>query len=284
MQMLLSSCVFMMMLCIGLDFCWPQWLRLLRAPRPIVVGLIAQNVGVPVMAYGVAWCFRASPEVALALILIVASPGGPVANAIVHHVGARTDLSVSLTAINGVLCLLTAPLIADLGFVLVTGLDSGLKLPLAATLTHLATIIALPIALGGILNTLLPSVVRRLLGVTRQLTLILLLGTLLLVFVLNVERIQANFQAALLALFLLSALMVAMGMLCSRLGKLTDDFGFAIASEVSVHNVPLALLMANGLLQRPELSSVIVLYVPVILVVSILNAVLYRRQLGYQAL
>lgn len=280
MQTLLSACVFLMMFCIGLDFSWPQWRGLLRSPRPLYVGLIAQNVVVPAIAFAVAWGFRDTPQIALAIILIVASPGGPVANAMVHYAGARIDLSLSLTAINGLLCVLTAPLIADAGFLLVAGHESGLHLPPGPTVRHLLLIIVLPIIIGASLNHFFPRLARRLRRGTRHGTMALLTGTLLSFFVVNFTRIHLDFFLATAALVLFCFLMLAFGMIFSRLCGLDAELGFAIANEVSVHNVPLALLMAEGILRRPELSGLIVLYVPVIFVMALSYARVYRKRHG----
>lgn len=278
MQTLLSVCVFLMMLCIGLDFSFRQWQSLLGAPRPIVVGILIQNLLTPAIAFGVAWCFRNTPEIALAIVLIVASPGGPVANAIVHYAGARIDLSISLTAINGLLCIVTAPLIADLGFLLVSGAESGLKLPLGQTIKHLVAIIMLPVILGCSLNHFAAQFVGRVRSITRTTTILLLIGTLLLVFIQNLEHIHLNLYEGLVALGTLCFMMLSTGVAFSRLTGLGKEFSFAIANEVSVHNVPLALLMAEGILKRPELSGLIILYVPVIFAMTIIYAQLYRYQ------
>lgn len=57
-QVLLAVCVFAMMLCIGLDFSLLHWRGVLRSPRPLWVGLLAQNLVVPLAGFLVAWCFR----------------------------------------------------------------------------------------------------------------------------------------------------------------------------------------------------------------------------------
>lgn len=280
MQTLLSACVFLMMFCIGLDFSWRQWRQLLSAPRPIYVGLVAQNIVTPAVAFAVAWYFRDTAEIALAIILIVASPGGPVANAIVHYAGARIDLSLSLTAINGLLCLFTAPLIVDWGFLLVSGSESGLQLPLAQTMRHLFVIILLPTLIGSSLNHFANKFAKRLRIATRYVTITLLTGTLLVFFVINLDRINSNLSQGLIALSALCTLMMTFGMISSRLCGLDASFSFAIANEVSVHNVPLALLMAEGILKRPDLSGIVVLYVPVIFAMSLGCALLYRNHFG----
>ncbi len=278
MQTLLSVCVFLMMLCIGLDFSWGQCRQLLRNPRPIYVGLVAQNLLIPAIAFAVAWYFRESTEIALAIILIVASPGGPIANAMVHYAGARIDLSLSLTAINGMLCLITAPLIADLGFWLVSGKESGLVLPLGPTMRHLFVIILLPIVIGSGLTHFAHPFAKRLRVITRYATITLLTGTLLVFFFIHIERIHVSLGQGLIALSVLCLLMMAFGMIHSRLCGLNETFSFAIANEVSVHNVPLALLMAEGILKRPELSGTIILYVPVIFLIALGAALLYRNR------
>lgn len=278
MQTLLSVCVFLMMLCIGLDFSFRQWRTLLQRPRAIIVGVFIQNVITPAIAYCVAWWFRDTPDIALAIVLIVASPGGPVANAIVHYAGARIDLSLSLTAINGLLCIVTAPLIADWGFMLIAGTESGLQLPLGQTVKHLLAIILLPIILGCTLSHFAAGFVTRVRRITRTATILLLTGTLLVVFVLNLERIHLNLAQGIMALAALCGMMLSTGVAFSHLTGLGDDFSFAIANEVSVHNVPLALLMAEGILGRPELSGLIILYVPVIFIMTISYAQLYRHR------
>lgn len=275
---LLTLCVFLMMLCIGLDFSWPHLKSLLRSPRPLCVGLFAQNVVVPLVGYGVAWCFRESPEIALAIILIVASPGGPAANAIVHYAGARIDLSISLTAINGLLCLFTAPLIANWGFLLLSGSGVSLRLPAGPTISHILLIILLPILLGGLLRRFSRSLAPRLTLLAHRGTMIMLMAVLTLVFLLSFDRIRESLWLATQAVSLLCFLMLTVGALISRLFRLEEALRFTIANEISVHNMPLALLMAEGILHRPELAGTIVIYVPVIFLMSVLYARRYRRR------
>jgi BASS family bile acid:Na+ symporter len=277
-QPLLAVCVFAMMLCIGLDFSLHHWRALLRAPRPLWLGMLAQNLVVPLVGFAVAWLFRSTPEIALGIVLIVAAPGGPVANAVVHFARARIDVAVSLTTLNGVLSLFSVPLIANLGFWLLAGDQVDLRLPVEPSLRHIGLIILLPICLGLLAQGW--SLAGRLRQVARHAALALLVLILALVFYGNAGRIAASWSQMLPAAVLLCGALLVISQGFARLFGVDRDIRFAIANEVSVHNVPLAILFADGLLQRPELAGFIAVYAPVIAVFALGWALVHRRRVG----
>jgi bile acid:Na+ symporter, BASS family len=278
MQPLLAVCVFTMMLCIGRDFPLAYWRQLLRSPRPLLIGLLAQNGVVPLVGFALAWLFRATPEIALGIVLIVATPGGPVANAIVHFARARVDVSVSLTTLNGFFSVLTVQLIANWGFALVAGDQLDLRLPVWPTLEHIALVILLPICLGLTCQRLAGALAGRLRGFAQRAALGLLLTILALVFYGNAERIAANLGQMLPAAIVLCGSMLLLSQWFSRVLGVDRETRFAIANEVSVHNVPLAILFAEGLLQRPELAGFVAVYAPVIAFSALGWAIVHRRR------
>jgi len=274
-QPLLAACVFVMMLCIGLDFSLRHWRQLMRQPLPLLLGILAQNLVVPAAGFAVAWLFRSTPEIALGIVLVVASPGGPVANAIVHLARARIDVSVSLTALNGVLGLLTVPLIANWGFILLAGDQVDLRLPLWPTLQHIVLIILLPIGLGVLIQQCgPPALLNRLARRSASIMLLLILG---LVFVGCAGQIAANWQVMLPAAILLCSTLLVFSHGFARALGAAPNVRFAIATEVSIHNVPMAILFAEGLLRRPELAAFIAIYAPVIAALSLSWALWLRR-------
>ena len=275
-QPLLAVCVFAMMLCIGLDFSLAHWRALMRAPKPLWLGMLAQNLLVPVLGFAIAWLFRSTPEIALGIVLIVAAPGGPVANAIVYVARARVDVSVSLTTLNGVLSLFTVPLIVNSGFALLAGDQVDLRLPVEPSLRHIGLLILLPICLGLFARRW--SVAGRLLWLARRGALVSLLLVLALVFYGNAARIAAYWTQMLPAAMLLCAALLLVSRGFARIFGADRDIAFAIANEVSVHNVPLAILFAEGLLQRPELAGFIAVYAPVIGTFALVWALFHRRR------
>ena len=275
-QPLLAVCIFTMMLCIGLDFSLLHWRALLRAPRPLWLGLIAQNLIVPLAGFTIAWIFRAAPEISLGIVLIVAAPGGPVANAIVHFARARIDISVTLTTLNGLFSLFTVPLIANWGFQLLANDQVNLHLPVESTLRHIGLIILLPIGLGLLAQR--TRLAGQLSLLARRGALGLLVVILGLVFYGNAGYLALHWLTMLPAAILLCATILLLSYGFSWAFGVDREIRFAIATEVSVHNVPLAILFAEELLQRPELAGFVAVYAPVIAAMALGWAVVHQRQ------
>lgn len=273
-------CVFVMMSCIGLDLAPDQFRALLRAPRPLLVGLFGQFLAAPAAGFGLAALYAAEPAIALAMVLVVAAPGGPVANGFVFLGRGRPDVSVSLTAINGVLSLLSTPLIVHLGFEWFGGAEVSIALPVGQTIGKILLMAVLPIFLGMGLRRLAGArgpMVRRW---TRRLATLMLACVLAIVFTASAGALADHWRRMLPAAFLLCLAMFAATSAVAALARLDRPLRMTVATEVGVHNVPLAIVMAQAMLARPELSAFIVLYAPAVAVVALAWALWHRRSAG----
>lgn len=275
---LLPVCVFVMMMCIGLELAPRQFLDLWRRPMPLLAGIGAQLLLVPAVGFALAWLFRGIPSIALAMIIVVSVPGGAIANAIVLLARARPDISVSLSVICGLACLATTPALISLGFWLLGADAGGLQLPLASTVERILTVTALPIVAGMMLRQLAGPQARRLQALGRLLALVMLLLILALVFSITASRLAAYWHQALLAAALLSTLMLLAVWYPATLSGLDRDVAFTLSIEASLHNVPLALLIAERILGRPDLGEFIVVYAPVIVILSLGWAISFKRR------
>ena len=265
---LLPVCLFTMTTLIGLDLIPGSFSALLRAPRPLVVGLVGQVLLVPVCGVALAWWFRATPEIALGMVLVVAAPGGPVSNAIVYLFGGRPELSLSLSALNGVLSLLLTPLVVALGFYWVAGQEEAVQLPLQQTLLHILTVAVLPVILGVVLRRQGQRWVRWL-PITRRLAMLMLGLVLTMVVVMTAGSIRRHWHTMLPAALLLCLLIVAATWWLARCAGLDAATRFTIATEVSIHNAPMVVLIAQVLLGRMELAAFVAVYVPCIAAITL---------------
>ena len=64
----------------------------------------------PLLAAFVATVFNLDPVLAVGLVLLGSAPGGTMANMYTHLAKGETALSVTLTALSSVLCVITVPL------------------------------------------------------------------------------------------------------------------------------------------------------------------------------
>jgi BASS family bile acid:Na+ symporter len=260
---LVPACVFVMMTCIGLDVATVRFAKLLRTPRPLLLGLAGQFLVGPLCGLVVAYLFRDNADIALGLVLLVASPGGPVSNALVFLFRGLPEVSVVLTAINGVLSLITTPLIVNAGFSILAHQSVEMRLPVWSTMLHILWMVVVPIVLGLLVRNRcnLPASVS---AWARRISLLMLMSILLILISTTHERILGSLHATLPAVFLICLLILLVTAQVVRCAGMNRDMRFTIATEVSIHNVPVALLMSEVILMQPRLSGVILVYVPVI--------------------
>lgn len=95
---LLNAILAIVMLSIAIDLKPRDFKVVARAPKPLIVGLGAQFIVLPVLTFLLVLVARPQASVALGLILVAACPGGNISNFITHRAGGNAALSVSMTA------------------------------------------------------------------------------------------------------------------------------------------------------------------------------------------
>ena len=103
---------------LGLTLTVDDFARVLRYPKAAVVALVCQMIVLPAICLGLVYLFRLEGALAVGVMLLVASPGGPSANLFSHIAGGNVALNITLTAINSILAVFTLPLVVTLSFTL----------------------------------------------------------------------------------------------------------------------------------------------------------------------
>ena len=273
----IPATVILLMVCLGMELAIADFRRLLKYPKAICVGVTGQMLLMPAMAFAIAAVVPGSLPFKVGLILLAACPGGPLSNSFVYLARGRVDLSVSLTAINGMLALITTPLIASLGIRIFAGDNTDISLPVLKTMAQIFVLAILPVALGMIIRARSPEWVARNDTVNRRIAGALLMSHIALVLALNADNIQTGFQEMFLPAFIFAFLAQAIGYLSAKLSGLDRDTCFTIGVEVGLQNVVLAILIANLLLKRPEFSLFVVVYAASILLIMLPWIFIHRR-------
>ncbi len=85
--------VFIFTIGIGSELTWNDFKLLFKEPKVVLIGVVGQIILLPLIGFGVAWMFRDNLVIALGIVLLAASPGGPMSNSLVYVARARTELS-----------------------------------------------------------------------------------------------------------------------------------------------------------------------------------------------
>ena len=93
-----------------------------------------------------------SPELAIGVMILAAAPGGVTSNVLTSFAKGNIALSISLTAINSILCVITVPLILmiSLSVLDMGGINEGQSLFSVASQMFL--IVTIPVIIGVLLS------------------------------------------------------------------------------------------------------------------------------------
>lgn len=95
---------------IALEISLTDFKRLLKNPKPILIGVLSQFLLLPAITFLLVISIQPLPSIALGMMMVAACPGGNISNFITHLSGGNTALSVSLTAIATLLAVVMTPL------------------------------------------------------------------------------------------------------------------------------------------------------------------------------
>jgi BASS family bile acid:Na+ symporter len=127
-------------------------------PFSVSVGTVIQLVLMPVLAF----CFIAlidpAAGVAVGIALIAAIPGGTSSNIFTHYAQGNVALSISITAITTLACLMSTPLI--LGLLIASYMPPDFVMPTAKIMKEIAFNLLLPLTIGMVVLRVSPLYAR----------------------------------------------------------------------------------------------------------------------------
>ncbi len=201
-DLILPLALAFIMFSLGLGLTGSDFLRVAKQPKDFFVGLISQIVLLPLIAFIIVKLWPVSPELAIGVMIIAAAPGGVTSNLLTSFAKGDVALSVSLTAIISLLCVLTIPFIvlksADL---LGDSIDQSISIFSIAK--DMFLIVTVPVILGMLLKTFASSLTHKIEPFTKKLSAILFVIVLLGAIAAERENISSYFaQAGLITLSL----------------------------------------------------------------------------------
>ena len=232
-------------------------------PKAIFVGLTAQMVLLPLVAFLLIGFSGLSPIVKVGFILIAACPGGSAANLVNYLLRGNVALCISLAAFNSLLILITLPLIVNLGLTLFIGKTQEIILPVWDTIMKIFVTTLTPAFLGVLVRHKNIRLANRLSRPMRYIMTILLF-TVFAALIIFEERTTSTGISKYLYLFpyaiALNLTAMLVGYLFARRMGLDNRSNFTISVEVGLQNSALAIFVADSLLNNREMAMVAVVY------------------------
>ena len=241
------------MLGLGLSLTIDDFKRVVQYPKAVVIGLLSQMILLPLICFIIVKFFGLAPELAVGLMLLAASPGGPTANLYSHLYKGDVALNISLTAVNSLLSLITLPFIVN--FSIDYFLDSGQVIPMQfKKVIEVFAIVLIPVSIGMLLKSKFPKLSVILNKPVKVLSALFLVLVIAGVVYQERENIISYFKMVGTASLLFNLASMAIGYYLSLILRLGKRQAIAIGMEVGIHNGTLAIYIALSVIGNSMMS------------------------------
>ena len=236
------------MFVLGLGLTGADFLRVIKQPRDFFVGAFSQIILLPIIAFVLVKVWSIAPELAIGVMIIAAAPGGVTSNLLTSFAKGDVALSISLTAIISLLCVVTIPFILLtsrelLGFGSIINQD----ISLFSMSRDMFLIVTVPVILGMLLRRFASGVALKFEPIAKKVSIVLFVIVLLGAIVAERENVISYFaQAGLITLILNVVMMVVAYYVAKFLASGTKQ-KICITIECGLQNGTLAIFVATSI-------------------------------------
>ncbi|MFT6093813.1 MAG: BASS family bile acid:Na+ symporter [Pseudohongiellaceae bacterium] len=250
-QVILPLVLALIMFGMGLSLTKRDFLELGKEPKPVAIGLFGQLLILPLLAYGIAIFFNLSEHLAVGIMILAACPGGTSSNILSQLARANLALSVSLTAVTTLICVVTTPLI--IRFAIEEFNDTPVEsFSLLSTTLGLIFITLIPVLVGILIRHNFADFAIRSEVFFRRLSTGFLIFMIAAITYQERTTFLSSFVLLSEAVISLNLLAIGTGLLLGLIFKLVKRDTVTLGIEVGVQNSAMAMLISITFLDRPD--------------------------------
>lgn len=211
-----------------------------KHPLPVLIGLVAQFLIMPLTAFAIAYLLNLPAELAAGLVLLGSVPGGTSSNVMVFLAKGDLPLSITMTSFSTLVAPLATPAIL---YVLA---NQWMPIQFLDMFTMIIQVIIVPVALGVTVKRFLPALARQTEKGMPLLSVLAVLAILSAVVAANNETLASTGPAVFIAVMLHNASGLTLGYLAAAAFRLTPSQRRAISIEVGMQNTGLGATLATA--------------------------------------
>lgn len=256
---LLPLALAIIMMGLGLSLRVEDFKRVLIFPKAVLIGLVCQMILLPTICYFIAVGFNLSPELAVGLMLLSASPGGPTANLYSHIAKGDVALNVTLTALNSLISVFSITIIVN--FAMASFMQTDQVVPLQFKKVFEVCLVVLgPVSIGMLIRSKASSLAERLSSPVKIISALFLVLVIVMTILKEKAHIVQDFKLVGIPTLLLNVLSMGIGYFVPRLFQLGKAQAIAIGMEIGIHNGTLAIFIALTVIGNSAMSTPAVIY------------------------
>ena len=235
------------MFALGLGLTGSDFLRVVKQPRDFFVGAFSQIILLPIIAFILVKIWPIAPELAIGVMIIAAAPGGVTSNLLTSFAKGDVALSVSLTAIISLLCVITIPFIVLTSVGLLADSSITQDISLIGMARDMFLIVTVPVILGMLFRGFASGMALSFEPIAKKVSTVLFVLVLLGAIAAERENVVSYFaQAGLITLVLNVVMMVVAYLVAQSLASGTKQKK-CITIECGLQNGTLAIFVATSI-------------------------------------
>ena len=227
------------MLGMGLTLNMDDCKRVLKMPRAVGIGILAQYTIMPFLGWGIAHLLKLETQFAVGLILVSCCPGGTASNVVNYLARSNVALSVLMTMVSTMAAIVMTPLL--------TKMLAGQYVPVDALGLFLSTlqIVLAPVVIGVALNRYTPRLVKFVLPVAPLVSVLAIVLICASIIGSSADKFRQSGGVLMLAVLLLHTGGFWLGYVFSRLLRCDELTSRTISVEVGMQNSGLGAALAR---------------------------------------
>ena len=222
----------------GITLTLGDFLRVLRQPSILLLGVVLQYSIMPLAALLVASVLGLPTALLVGMVLVGSSPGGTASNVICYLARGNVALSVSLTLLSTLLAFALTPALTWLY------VGHAVPVPVWDMLYSVLKIVVIPVLLGALINTLLGNRLQRWLPFFPLLSVLAIIIIIAIIVALNQSRLATVGYAITIAVILHNLVGLLAGYWIPRLLGKDAITCRTLAIEVGMQNSGLSVALA----------------------------------------
>ena len=235
------------MFALGLGLTGKDFLRVAKQPRDFFVGAFSQIIVLPIIAFILVKLWPISPELAVGVMIIAAAPGGATSNILTSFSKGDVALSISLTAIISLLCVITIPFIVLTSLNLLMGTSIMEEISLLNIASKMFLIVTVPVLLGMLFRKLLTTTAISFEPIAKKISTVLFVLVLIGAILSERDNIVSYFAQAGLVTLVLNLIMMFFAFYLAKFLGSGEKQKRAITIECGLQNGTLAIVVATSI-------------------------------------
>ena len=229
------------MLGMGATLTTDDFKSVLHEPMAFSIGTLIQVLLVPITAYIFIKTLGLEGGVAVGIALIAAIPGGTTSNIFTYMAKGNIPLSISITGVTTLACLITTPLI--LGLLITEYLPPEFTMPTEQIISEIALSLLLPLFMGMMILKLTPNNAKWISQWSIRISLLFIVFIVIGSASAGRLDIDAFGRSNVWVVFIFIIALTFISLISVKLLKLSAQDNTAIQMEVVVRNINLGVLI-----------------------------------------